>query len=788
MPNPSADPSSVFPGADERTPSRSQYFSWINHTNEGPTEAQTLANLGFFRYLHDAFGMRLDIYAFDAGAIDGAKFYGSMDSDRFRRRFPRGFAPLRDAAAAMGTRLGLWGGPDGFGDTPEETRARIEMMVGLCRDHRMALFKMDAVCGQLRPEHEHEDAFVEMMTRCREHSPDLILLNHRLKLGKGMPHATTFLWEGVETYIDVHIASRVCAPHNRAGALARGLPPGLARLTEDHGVCLSSCLDYWADDLILHAFNRCLILAPEIYGNPWLLRDDELPLLARIYNLHRRYRAILVDGIVLPEAEFGPHAVARGDGDTRLITLRNLSWDPRTIDLPLDSTLGLESGGQVEVRTLFPFERVLGTFAVGQRVPVEVGPYRAALVLITRDPATPGIGVEGVDARLVRDVPGRPVEIDLLGEPGTTAQVVLHGGGQEGRATLDGQPVPAPHRPFVVEFPGPRLGQPWHRKLGDLVPVDVPPDAEALYEATCFAADNNALELRELARSGPTAIPEVQAARDAYFGQPLFRSRNLSDRHLFDDDPSTGFGVNRRWRRDLRIRNNGFRLDLGTPTRIDHLRLVVGDEYRLQPLHIEEGIFASVSADLRTWRRVGLFITEDIAGPLPDDQPIRYIRLDGCPDFIQEVRGMWRGRPLDRSGWRASMLFANYGGWGGAGAVAAWSLTVRLDEAPPGSYLAIALHGEHGPELAYAAARMGEGYLGAPRRSPSFPANTFEVPVREAAGNTTYYIPVTPDMLGAPLDLVALLFNGGNPDLRPEAWITACPEPRVRRRLTLARP
>ena len=32
-----------FAGADERTPSRAQYFSWINNTNEGSTEEQTLA-------------------------------------------------------------------------------------------------------------------------------------------------------------------------------------------------------------------------------------------------------------------------------------------------------------------------------------------------------------------------------------------------------------------------------------------------------------------------------------------------------------------------------------------------------------------------------------------------------------------------------------------------------------------------------------------------------------------------------------------------------------------------
>eukprot|EP00825_Cyclidium_porcatum_P021478 TRINITY_DN23941_c0_g1_i1.p1 TRINITY_DN23941_c0_g1~~TRINITY_DN23941_c0_g1_i1.p1 ORF type:complete len:300 (+),score=-8.88 TRINITY_DN23941_c0_g1_i1:215-1114(+) len=260
----------VFAGADETTPSRSQFFSWINNTNEGSTEAQTLTNLAFFRWLHDEYGMVLDIYAFDAGAIDGACFYGTTDSERFRRQFPRGFAPLAATAAETGTRLGVWGGPDGFGDTSAQAQARIDMMVSLCRDHHFALFKMDAVCGQLRK--DKQAAFVEMMTQCRKYSPDLILLNHRLDLGEGLAHATTFLWEGAETYIDVHMANTSPATHNRACSLSRGLTPDLKRLTEDHGVCLSSCLDYWEDDLILQAFNRCLILAPEIYGNPCTLR------------------------------------------------------------------------------------------------------------------------------------------------------------------------------------------------------------------------------------------------------------------------------------------------------------------------------------------------------------------------------------------------------------------------------------------------------------------------------------------------------------------------------------
>ncbi len=769
------DEQRVFPGADERTPSRSQYFSWINNTNEGATEAQTLANLAFFRYLHEAFGMTLDIYAFDAGAIDGAKFYGSVDSERFHRQFPRGFAPMVAEAKAINTRLGVWGGPDGFGDTPEEEQARIDMMVSLCRDYDFALFKFDGVCGGLRP--EKQDAFVRMMTGCRQYSPDLILLNHRLKLGTGMPHATTWLWGGQETYIDTLIANETPAPHNRACTLTRGLPPELQRLTEDHGVCLSSCLDYWEDELVLQAFNRNLILAPEIYGSPWLLRDDELPRLARIYNLHQHYRDIMVDGQLLPEEQYGPHAVARGDGNTRVITLRNLNWEPVSYTVTLDASIGLTSGDTVSLQRLHPHERLLGEYAYGDVVAVEVLPFRACL-LVASTAVAEGVQITGCDYDVISELPGQPVFVDLLGMPGTTATVHL----DATQATLDGHTVATVDGDITVEFPGEQLQQEYHRKLGELLPIALPDDAESLYEATCFAADSNALEVRELQRSGASDIPEVRAARAAFFEQRLFRGRYLWDRYLFDDDPETAFGVCRRWIKDLRVRSGAFRLDFGEVINIDQLTLTVGGDYFLQPLKSEEAIWGAVSADLRSWTPIQFFITEDIAGQLPADLPIRYLRLNGCPDLIREVRGSYRGRALVRSKWRASNLLAPYN-W--ASAVQAWSLPVTLTEAPAGAYLAVAIHGECGNELAYAAVRMGESYVGAPRRSPSFPSNTWECPVRQVNGNYTYYIPVTPEMVGRELEIIVLLLNGGNPDIRLEAWITAYPIPWVKRRLSL---
>jgi len=64
----------VYPGADEKTPSKAQYFSWINNTNEGTTEQQTQINLDFFAWLKEEYGMQLDIYAFETGPLTGSGF------------------------------------------------------------------------------------------------------------------------------------------------------------------------------------------------------------------------------------------------------------------------------------------------------------------------------------------------------------------------------------------------------------------------------------------------------------------------------------------------------------------------------------------------------------------------------------------------------------------------------------------------------------------------------------------------------------------------------------------
>lgn len=769
----------VFPGADEITPSKSLYFSWINNTNEGATEEQTMTNLAFFEWLNKTYGMQLDIYSFDAGAIDGKRFYGSTKSQRFKRHFPNGFDPIYNKAKDLGIRLGIWGGPDGFGDSKEEAQKRHNQMVGLCKDYDFALFKFDLVGGPFPT--SKEDLFIKMMKECRKYSPDLILLNHRLGLNTAKPYATTFLWEGVETYIDVFTSNNVTAPHHRAGAISRGLPPELFRLTEDCGVCISSCLDYWEDDLVLQAFNRSLILAPEIYGNPWLLRDDEFSQMARLFNLHRNYKDILINGKNLPES-YGPNSVTRGDGDTRILTFRNLDWDDKSLTVSLNEEIGLDKKNEITLVQLHPTEKMIGKFNYGDKVIIEVAPFRSYMLLVTNkmydEPS-----VDGINYRVVKDVSGMPKEIDLLGMPGETSTISIPNYINYKEVTLNGQKI---NKLLLggktkIQFPGVKLKHKPHRKLANLKPTTDEVDINALYEATVFAADNNALEVRSIERSGNTKIKEVNDAREAFFNQKIFIDRGIWDKNLFDDNFETGFWASKKYDINQKIKGGTFRLDLGRVTALDFLILYVPDDFSLQPLLTDEGNHVEVSTDLKSWETITYLAGNEMIIHL--EKPVRYLRFKSYPQRIVEIKGFKDGSLVDRSDWRASNLFAHSDKMI---AQKIWKSKIKLDEININSYLSIALNGKHGVEGAYAAAIIDGELVGAPDRAVSYPSNTWEYVNSTRDSNYTYYIPLQPSQIGKEIEVFVMGYDNENLDFKPEVWISTYPFPYETKTLKLA--
>ena len=118
---------------DNFTPSKSIYFDWINRNWYGSNEKKVEANLKFFKWLHDEYGMQLDIYLMDAADIDqgpncakdpGLPAYGSLETAWFKSRFPHGFGPLVELAKSFNCRLGIWLGPDGYGKTVEEAQRK----------------------------------------------------------------------------------------------------------------------------------------------------------------------------------------------------------------------------------------------------------------------------------------------------------------------------------------------------------------------------------------------------------------------------------------------------------------------------------------------------------------------------------------------------------------------------------------------------------------------------------------------------------------------------------------
>ncbi|MFR9523791.1 MAG: hypothetical protein SNH94_04375 [Rikenellaceae bacterium] len=758
-------------GADEKTPSRTQYFSWINNTNEGASEEQSLTNLSFFEWLHKDYGMILDIYAFDAGLIDGRLFYGQIGSDRFNKQFPNGLDSVYRKAQSIQTRLGVWGGPDGFGDTDQEAEVRKKQMVSLCEDYQWALFKFDAVCGPLRM--EKEDHFIDLMQRARQYSPDLILLNHRLGLEKSLPYATTFLWGGQETYVDVHTSNTTTAPHNRAGVMERGLVPDLQRLTEDHGVCISSCVDFWDDDLVLQAFNRSLILAPEIYGNPWLLADSEFPKLARIYNLHKMWGEILVDGTTLPES-YGDYAVARGDEATRIITLRNLSWDAKKVEISLDKEIGLEKRGRVSVRVYHPYERIYTNYKYGDKIELSIDPFRSLLVSVSTSDEYQEAGVEGVDFELVKSIDGAAKELKLLGMPGSRSSVKLAKGTKAKSVKIDGVSYPAlaQGKSVEIEFGGEPLAEDYNRFLGKAKKIEVQDDAATLYEATAFAADNNALEVRSLERSGDSHIEQVKAARDAFFTQEAFVGRGCWDDFLFDGDTQTGFWPTRRYTKDHTIKGGCFRLDLGEVLEVDSIVYRVNNTYELQPILIDEGNYAYLSDDLKDWQRVTYIATLD--SQIPVGRAIRYIKLPTFPDRINEVEVYSGGKKLSSEKFRASNLFADSGRMEPK---AMWQSEFTLSQVTKGSYLSVALDGEHGVEGAYAALIVDGEYVGAPSRATSYQSNTWEYLNDTSSSNYTYYFPLKSEYAGKKIEVFVMGYSEKDLDFVPSVWYSSYSAP-----------
>ncbi len=766
-----------------KTPSKALYFDWINSNWYGSTEHKVLQNLKFFKWLHEEYGMQLDIYLLDAGNIDNgpncsgcvegldAPAYGGLKSEWFLNKFPNGLDSIYTLANSFGCRLGTWLGPDGFGDSPEEAKERINMYKTLVDTYNVALYKLDRCCSDLRP--EKEDYFIQAMEYSLSKNPGMIILNHRINLSdKAEKYTTTFLWEGAETYIGVSERNTFTSPHHRY-TLTRGLPPELKRLTEDHGVCLSSYLDYWEDDLVLQAFNRNLILSPEIYGNPWLLKDEEFPRLARIFNLHRKYKDILVHGKKLPKKRYGKHAVSRGDNNTRLITLRNLKWTPKNIHVELDKSVGLSSSDSVDVWQYHPTEKYLGKFEYGSKLKIEVRPFRSCLLKMSSKPTDPWI-LKGCDYHVIKQTKNEPTEIKVLGMPGETSAIQFQSQNNY-KINLEGTDITQKIKDqgYNIKFEGKQLKNGYHYKLANAKTTDIPNNTEEIYEAMCYAANNNALEVRSLNRSGKTNIPAVKNARDAFFKDTNFINTGAWDKYCFDNDMETYFKV----KKYCNVLEPGlFRIDMGDSLNIDKIVLHrVEDDYH--------PVKAELSKNLSNWTKVNYKKEENkIVININSEKRFRSIRLKKAPWKVAEIKFYKNSQEVQPKKPKASNLFKSFNH---DSAKYAWDTKFKLTEKPKNGYLAVAVEGEYPPDGIFAAIKVDDKYYGAPERSPAYQANFWEHHLLKPEGHFTFYFPVKNNWVGKSINVEIIGTDPATKKCKPEVWMTAYPVPFKEKKLIL---
>jgi hypothetical protein len=428
---------------------------------------------------------------------------------------------------------------------------------------------------------------------------------------------------------------------------------------------------------------------------------------------------------------------------------------------------------------------------------VLVDPFRACLIKVSAG-VSDELTIEGCAYEVIREVDGRPIEVDLLGMPGQRANVRLAQTGPDRdlrRVRLDGRSFSSLIGGSTVRatFPGRQLQRFPLQHLADLQRSVVPDDAEAIYESCCFAGDNNALEIRSLLRAGPSRHAPVEAARAALLESEPFLAQGIWDRFLFDGDARTAFRPHRHTYTHGRQPVGLLRVDLGVPVEAGAIRLLgVPADYTCESVQ--------ASADLRSWIELdcGIDVPGSLAIGLPDATPIRYMRLQPAPLSAAGVAAYPREDPASDAddhlrphlvrgggggggGGRASNLFASYDE---RPARFAWSATIEIDEVLPTSYLAVCVPGDYGTDGAWAALRVDGHIIGAPDRAPSYIDNPWEH-YGSGDGNYTYYFPLDETMLNREIEVVVLGMVDGMRSVRPSVWLCPGSWPWVEMRLTL---
>jgi len=804
------------------------YFDWLCHDNSGPLESEILANFAALKKMKELYGLQFDIYNSDAGLVESMGTYFPQYRPIFDRRFPNGLSTVAAAAADLGMRLGLWIGPDGFGETPQEMEARKHQLISWVKESNVGLFKLDTVVSPLR----HPDKYIlekkyqalaDTLNEIRAVDPQFVAINHRVNNSPYMLTITDcILWQGEETYIDVHISNRDAWLHNRVCSVRRDLSTLFFdtpfRLFEDHGICFNSLLERWDDDLVTQAFGRASVISPEMYGAFFFLADHEWPRFARLLQLHKEMQDILRgDSRLLADGD-----MAHSNGHSAVLVVRNMNWDHATKTIPLDTRLGLtaDHGTHLIIRQRHPHEFLLGGqsdgFRIGDNLELTCEPFEVKLIqidsAIPKDPYLGGIAYEVIP----RGDPSH-FSLRLLGRAGKDYEIYAYN--MEDRILRDENGaglVPSENSGSAirVSFAGNGQDKDFFQRIGAFEEIDAGSvDGVYLTELAKFRLDDDALEIREMRglKRRPSRHPEVEACR-AYMWDKVIRTHTYH-RNAFDGDPDTRWsdgypqrspftGSPRPYRSDTSL----WRIDLGALVALSRLELHI--VRRLEEAELDR---IELSADLKSWipvegielpgqdripffeelrRRDGNVRIHDVASG--DGRPVvlavdlpantsRYVRILGRNFSVSEIYGFDpQDRKLDRSRWRATNF---YGSTLQPYRVLQWTGTPK--DHWPGQEIAVAV--EAGPDRLHpiddviVVLRVDGEIIVPQRRAPSYPYHNYEWNswwlMRDRLEGMTYRVPIDSSWKGRMIEGLVLLFGEHTQGVSASAHIVTLEKP-----------
>jgi hypothetical protein len=283
-----------------------------------------------------------------------------------------------------------------------------------------------------------------------------------------------------------------------------------------------------------------------------------------------------------------------------------------------------------------------------------------------------------------------------------------------------------------------------------------------------FRTDNDSLEAQSLRRSGPTAVPQVQAARDAFFAQETYTARGCESAALFDGNSSTYFDANSRYF-GTRIAGGCLRIDFGEVYDIDRIEI---ECFKIntpvkEVLEQQFTPIGAASADLARWQETAAVTTSALGActaPVVKQGvhtietvdgvrmkavytvkgKARYFRLPDPMDRIYSVKLFDKAdREIKLRNPRANNMMAPYTA---KQTRASQKITVKLPaKTRDGVYIAVAIEGEHGAEGAYCAAEFHGTPIGFTGRAVSCPVNNWEYIAAKSDGYYTYYLTLPKD-------------------------------------------